>query len=62
MGLARWAEPVQDIACHKQNWWRGDEHPVPGSMQEEARCAKEERCKSGLDLDGLGCLGRARLW
>jgi len=27
MGLARWAEPVQDIACHKQNWWRGDEHP-----------------------------------
>ena len=62
MGLARWAEPVQDIACHKQNWWRGDEHPVPGSMQEEARCAKVERCKSGLDLDGLGCLGRARLW
>lgn len=52
MGLARWAEPVQDIACHKQNWWGGDEHPILGGIQEEARSVKEERCKSGLDL---GC-------
>lgn len=35
MGLARWTEPVQDIACHKQNWWREDEHPVLGGMQED---------------------------
>lgn len=28
----------------------------------KTRCVKEERCKSGLDLGGLGCLGRARLW
>lgn len=62
MGLARWAEPVQDIACHKQNWWRGDEHPISGGIQEEARSVKEERCKSGLDLGCRGCLGGARLW